>query len=253
MIFYEKDRAEQLLENGSLSLMSYNDLSLLARYFKYLGKSKKQIKKSILSFCKKYSQDFNEILARRKIDNAVKSTQFYSLRIKKDINITKKEFDTISSVSDFKLRKILFVMLAIAKYAKYNDNRIKKRKTKYSDNFYVNFKFTTIIKMARVNVSKDCRNSLLYDLENTGLIKTTMTGAFQVNFVDKEEDSFVIITDMNDIISFFPLCCEKCGKRMDINSKSKMHEMCPECYAEDLHERQRVAKRDSIRKIRNNK
>jgi hypothetical protein len=228
MIFYEKDEAERLLKNGFTSFMSFQDLALLARYFKYLGKNNTQIRKSLIAFCQKYNSDFNEILARNKIENAILNSQKFSLRLKMDVNITQSELDTIKK-NNYKIQRILFILLVIAKYFKYNNTSIKQKEpTKYDANFYVSEKFTTIIKMANINVSKKERHALSLALTKSGLVTPTLVGSLQINFVDDNSPVVIVVTDMNNIISFLPFFCANCGK--EIEEKAKRHDFCDECY-----------------------
>ena len=76
IILDEKEYAENLLKSGFSYFMSLRDLSVIAKYFYYLGNSNKEIEYKLLEFCKQYNPSFNEI-----ISNWV---------IKKSLNICKK-------------------------------------------------------------------------------------------------------------------------------------------------------------------
>ena len=246
MIFYEKDEAEKILVSGFTSFMSYSDLSLLAKYFKYLGKNKSQIRKSLIDFCYKYNPEFNEVLSRNSIDNAIKSSQKYFLRLKMDVGVTEKEISLIKGCGDYKMQKIIFVMLVISKYLKYNNTRIHaKSPTPYDKNFYVPMKFTEILKIAKVNINRSDRIRMLSGLKSSGLISFTYVGSFQIMFVDEDSEPFIVVNNMNDIISFYPFYCEVCGKI--VKNKAKRHNLCEECYKE----KRNLISRDIMRNKRN--
>lgn len=230
IIFCEKKHAEWMLENGFHNFMSSQDLSILARYLKYIGKNKSQIKTDLIEFCKKHNPEFNEIIYDKKLRWVINSCNKYNLRIVMDIIVTEKELETIKSVKNYKYEKILFVMLVVSKYFKYNRIKIEKENSKKNENFYVNAKFTDILKQANVNVSKKERNSILFELNKTGLIEATLNGAHKINFISEESGSAVVVNNMDAIISYFPIFCIKCGNKMD--KKSYKHDMCPSCYKE---------------------
>lgn len=229
MIFDEKEEAEKILKNGFSSFMSFKELLIIAKYFKYMGKNKTQIRKSLIEFCEKHNDEFNEVLARESIESAIDNAQKYSLRIKMDITITEDELEIIKHYENIKYQRILFVMLVVAKYFKYNHTKIKpKEPTPYDDNLYLNAKITEIIKISGLNINKKERNALIHTLETAGLIMTTYVGSFQIIFVDEDSPVGIVINDMNKIIDFFPFYCEKCGKKLE--KKAKRHSMCEECY-----------------------
>jgi hypothetical protein len=230
IIFCEKKHAEWMLENGFHNFMSSQDLSILARYLKYIGKNKTQIKEDLIEFCKRHNPEFNEVIYDKKIRWVIGTCDKYKLRIAMDIVVTEKELEIIKSVKNYKHEKILFVMLVIAKYFKHNRIRIDQHKVKNNENFYVNAKFTDILKQAKVNVTKKERNQLLFELNQTNLIESTLNGAYKINFVSENSDSMVLIGDIDNIIDYFPVFCVKCGKKMD--KKSYKHDMCPDCYKE---------------------
>jgi hypothetical protein len=233
MVFYEKKRAKILLEQGTQSFVTYEDLSILAKYFKYIGKNKIQIEKSLIEFCEKNICNFNEILFRGKIEDAIKSCDKFGIRLHIDVPITSNELDTIKNCGDYKRQKILFTMLVVAKYFKYNDTRlIPKKNNAHDDDFYVNIKWLDILKMAKVNVSKLERRDIIYDLEQSELvtiIKRRQGGvSFQVNFIDENSEPIITIDDMDNVISFYYFNCEKCGK--PIKDRAKRHDLCEDCF-----------------------
>ena len=136
IIFCEKKHAEWMLENGFHNFMSSQDLSILARYLKYIGKNKTQIKSDLIDFCKRYNPEFNEVIYDKKIRWVIGTCDKYKLRITMSIKVTEKELETIKSVKNYKYEKILFVMLVIAMYFKHNRIRIQNDKVKDNDKYF---------------------------------------------------------------------------------------------------------------------
>jgi hypothetical protein len=94
----------------------------------------------------------------------------------------------------------------------------------------VNEKFTDILRLAKVNVNKEERNSLLHELSMTGLISATLNGSYKVNFIEQGK-TIIVVNDLDNMINFLPIYCDKCGKQ--IPKKSPKHDMCSECYKEE--------------------
>lgn len=248
MIFYEEKHAKKLLESGFTSFMNYEDLSILAKYFKYIGKNKSQIRKSLVEFCEKHNPYFNEVLSRGKIDGALKSCEKFGLRLAIDVPVTISELDIIKNCGDYKRQKILFVMLVISKYFKYNDTRLTPKKNNNHDNdFYVNYKLIDILKMSQINISKVERKDIIYDLEQSHLITTIKNRdggtSFQINFIDENSEPSIVVSDMDNIISFYHFYCSRCGKE---TNKARRHDLCDDCYKE----KRREISRDIMREKR---
>jgi hypothetical protein len=253
LIFDEKKYALNLLKNGfSTSYINFNDLCILAKYFKYIGKNKTQIRKNLQDFCIKFGQEYNEVLFRDRLEKAIRQSQKYGIRIPIDINVTETELEKIKSVGDYKRQKILFVMLVIAKYFKYTDSRLQDKRKRVNTNFYVNENFIDILELANVNIQRLERRDILYDLEQSGLISTKGNKDgnvyFLINFIDEESDVAIVINNIDNIVKFYPVYCENCGKI--IRDKSKMHMLCRDCYEKDLKERRRNFSKESMRRIR---
>jgi hypothetical protein len=230
-IFYEEEYAKNLLKNGFSSFMNFDDLSVLARYFKHIGKNKLQIRKSLIEFCEKWNPDFNEILSRDKINNAIKAVDKYGIRFPMDVNVTASELEKIKSAGNYKKQKVLFVILVIAKYFKYNDTNLdKNRDKKCSDRFFANENITNILKMAKVNVSKKERINIQHELQRDGFIISIGEKSFEVLIADNNPDISIVVTNMNNIICFYPFYCENCGK--EASRVGKKHNLCESCYQE---------------------
>jgi hypothetical protein len=246
LIFDEKSEAENLLSNGFSSFMSYKDLCILAKYFKYIGKNEAQIRRSLIGFCVKYNPEFNEILSRERINKAIINSKKYGIKLPININITESELLTIKNSGDHKRQKILFIALAIAKYMKYNNTRyVPKNSSIYDDNFYANISLTDILKMAKVNIGKAERVKIFSEFHDLGLISSTYVGYPRILFVDENSPVKIIITDMKNCIDFCPLYCDICGEI--IKNVSKKHNLCEKCY----EERRRESIRNNVRNYRN--
>ena len=222
IIFDERKYAEKLMTHGFVRFMSQNDLNILAKYLKYIGKKPAQIKMDLEQFCLRHNPTFNPVISGYKIKKAIAMSKKYELRLPIDVPVTKKELESIRTVENYRYEKILFVMLVIAKY-------FGLRKEHYEGKtFFVKEKFTHILALAKIHVSKMERYKMLYDLEQTSLITTTTSNSFVINFVDVDGEVEVVVDDMGNIASFYWQLCENCGtpyKKMSGN-----HRMCSKCW-----------------------
>ncbi len=225
IILCEKKYAEERLQNGFSRKMSRKDLSYLARYFKYLGKNKTQIQSCLIDFCKKFDDDYNEVLFAERIEKATNSIDKYTLRIFRPIGITHNELLSIRSIPDFRYQKILFVMLVIAKMYSSSD----------STDFYANHKFHDYVHLAKVSATKSEYQEISSKLNDTGLISTTLNDTYKLNFVDKDQSSFdIVVDDETKIVDFLPFACSVCGKEID--KRGHRHKMCNDCWKEHRKE-----------------
>jgi hypothetical protein len=232
MIFNEYEFALELLKHGFTRFMSLNNLTILAKYYKYLGKNKKQIEKELLDFCEKWNPGFNSIVNRWSIDISIKNSREYSLRFPIEISITEKELEIIKNVNNYKFEKILFVLLVCAKNEKYNKVKINKKSE--NNDFFVNISFLDILKLAKIHISKEERNKILFELNNLELIKTTCYGSFKINYINENSDIVLsVLSDDNMIEEYkkikgdITIRCVVCGN--DCKANSNRQKMCKKC------------------------
>lgn len=219
IIFDEKKYAEKILEEGFSRFMSLKDLIILSKYFYYLDNSSAQIKKNLINFCKKYNPEFNNIIWDWKLDKAISSSKKYGLRFEQKVNINKEEIEFIKKLKNYKLEKILFVMIVVAKFFRRNENDL-----------YINANIGDIFNLAKIRADRTEKNQMIYKLNTSGYIKATLVGTFKIELEDKDkkDDNYIIVDDFDNIINFYPVTCVSCG--IAIINKSKRHDFCDNCY-----------------------
>jgi len=253
LIFDEKSYAETLLVHGFKRMMSVRDLSILAKYLKHIGKNVKQIRKDLEDFCIKFNPSFNPIISDDIIDYALGACKKYKLRLPNSIMITQSELEIIKTIDDYKCSKVYFIMLATAKYFSQNRTSIKPKKSKlkegYTEGFYINERFTGILKIAHVNISKKERYEMMNNLYLLGKIEATYTGAYKINGIESgsASGSAILIDDLNNLYRFYPVYCTNCGKLMEY--KPKRRDMCDECYV--IHRKNKVL--ENVKRFYENK
>ena len=227
IIFDEYVYAEKLLVNGFSKHMALKDLVILSRYYRNEGLRGLKLREVLVDFCLLYNPEYNEVISGWKIDKAISSGRRREIRTARDITISQEELNIIWDSGNIHKQKILFCMLAIARFFKNEDNI----------DYYFNAKFTELLKIAKVHVDKAGRVVLMNELTRDGYISPTYTGAFKLNCAGGEEIG-VVVKDIENITSFFPIKCSECKQLCD--NVSRWHGLCEECHK--LNRREKVAK-----------
>lgn len=244
IILDEEKYAERLLEKGFKDDLKWSDIFILAKYFRYKGYKPAKIKKSIGEFYEKHCYFGNKNIINSRIESAIKKSEKQPLYIPMDVYITKEEIKKIRSIHYYRYEKIVFVMLVIAR-------RNKMLYNSHSSRYYVNEKFSDILKIAKVYCGKDERNKIKHDLYTLGMIVTPeMNKMSEYNRGDIQELLYaydsknyaVIVNNFDDILMFYPQLCDDCGKEIPYK-KRKKNNLCEECYSSKrIVEKRRRAK-----------
>lgn len=246
LIVDEKEKALGILKNGFVNGVSYNELCLLAQYFRSEGQSFRKVEESLISFCEEKDKFFNKELFRKKIRNAINYAKRYKLKENVAyVLVNSSELEKLK-VLPYKLQKLVFVMLVFAKRDKFVDNRVKPSSKPVSHGYYYNHPFEDAVRMAKIKMSKndifDAKYKLDGELGYVSFVEQ-YEEAWRVCIATDDGEPVVVVDDFSDVIKFIPPYCEKCGKI--IVEKSRHHDMCEECYkekrAKDLREKNRNA------------
>jgi hypothetical protein len=208
-------------------------IDLIARYnYHVLKKSSEDSYKSIVQWLEKHHEIFSEQGYSNIISDCIKKAakrQFYHIDF---IKITQKEMETITSQTNLRYEKILFVLLCMAKLQKISCG---------FDNGLVSYNITDLFKTARVSVPVDEREDILHKLLKAGLVGLPIkndTKCLFVQFIDDDEDNVVLEINEQDCreLAYFYLNytgqgkisrCSKCGKL--IKQSKKFGGMCKGC------------------------
>ena len=221
IIFDEKEYALKILKSGFKDFMSFRDLLILAKYWRYEGRSSYQVRKDMIDFCRKYNPSFNNIMFRDRMDKILRYSKKSKLRTWEDILVFQQEIDAIRSIKDYKSEKTLFCMLVVSKIFR----------SKNSNKFYVNASFGKMLTLAKVNGSKQDRMALLKKLNDSGLIRTTLGGSFEIMFAIVDGKTVATtVENIEKVLTFYPVYCSECGERL--KKKLPKHTFCKECYKE---------------------
>jgi len=241
IIFDELKYAENLLEREFNGFIRWRDLLILAKYYRSLGKVGIQLEKSILDFCTNKVKGFNEVRNDSKIQSAIRKSKKQPLKISDYVVITKKEIERIRSINDYKIEKILFLMLVVCKINHPKD---------YVGTHYLNQNFSYLVKLANVYMTKNERNSLKYFLHQKGFLDCPEPNRFNVTYgkesfiilyVDNKSEEYLRVVDFDNIVKYYKPVCEKCGEIIEKNSNRQ--KMCENCQKEHRKEWDRDRKK----------
>ena len=225
IIFDEVMYCEDLLKNRP-KIIKNRYLYVLLKYFYYSGLKKLDAIDKIKEFCRLCEPNYNFTLAENVFINLEKVYGKQKIKIPKKVGITKQELESIRVCNDYKKEKILFVLLVLSKNNHATSNK-----------YYVNdVKDSTLFRLAKVYLNKIDRDKMMHELYLDKYFSKPRDDQqnFLINYVDTSEEYEIIVTDMNNIIYFYPIYCEKCGKRIDKVSEKK--KLCDECYKEKRKE-----------------
>lgn len=256
MIFDEIEEAEKILKNKEMSYFKEEDMTILAKYFRYSGQTWSEVKRSLVEFCN--SQDNVQFQGNDEyiLDDAIRSAKKYLLRIPKPCVITKSELDEIETLDDFKIERIFFVMICLAKYFVETNTAIKKKE--YENPKLIFWKTTMeLFKEARYSDNFFDRNILIGDIEDKKYIKTEANrnrtrNHIIINTFYPESEPIIFFDNPDKIYRLYGaykddklLKCEVCG--MSDTKNSNRQTMCKWCAEENKREKTK----ERVKKHRN--
>lgn len=232
-IFDEKKYAEEMIAGNGFpkKKISTGELAILAKYYCFLGDiDRDSVENKLVQFCEKNILEFNYVLYFDIISKAIKTAFGHKLRIPENVPITKKEMDSIISIRNYRYEKVVFVMLAIAKYYKMTNTKIKPSESKNKIYYLGRTNPAYIFRLAHTSQKKN--ENILHILYKMNMIgHNVKTDSYFIKFTDadslKDGDVEIYITDMNNIIDFYIPHCINCGKVIENKNKKQMY--CDNC------------------------
>ena len=112
---------------------------------------------------------------------------------------------------------------------------------KHIDNnkYYCNHSLREIARVMKTSITNDELKKMKHflDAENGFISATELNINFwEVCIADNDSEPEIIIEDMNNLLQYLPIFCEKCRKSMQKNELKKKHGLCENCYNEQRKE-----------------
>lgn len=250
IILNEYRWAEKKLAEHDLGRKPSETIWRLAKYFLYIGLSKRETEKRIKQYMCECEPGIILIDWDAAIDRAIKSAKKNKLIILDHITITKTEMDKIDALRGRQMQRLAFTLLCVAKYR----NAISD-----SPNMWVNTPDKDIMKMANINTSIKRQCAMFAELHDAGLIrfsKKVDNTSVEVLFSD-DGDPALDIRDFRNLGYQYLMyhgedyfVCEECGITEKLatpqGSRGRRKKYCPSCAAK-IHMKQMV---DSVMRRR---
>ena len=228
--------AEKMIEESSLGDNAYETLCRVAKYYKYSGMKKSDVRKSLEKFLQRCDPYASLVLWSDTLDKAVKVGMKYNPVMVDCIVITKPEMDSILTLNgtykrNTQLQRLAFTLLCVAKYM-----MIVAPQT----SGWVNTPESDIMKMANIKTPYKRQNLLYGQLLDAGLIRPSKkinNLNVQVQFM-QDGDTAVEVRDFRDLGNQFMryigkpyFICQNCGLTVKVPDGAKLGKMkyCPDC------------------------
>lgn len=235
LIMDEKKYAENVLNSDGYGDNTSRTTIILAKYFKSLGHSDKEIQAEL-------EQTLSERVPRstpqsRKmwIKKAIDVAKKYPLLEIDQVTITKPEMAKIEAIhseklKDYRVKRLAFTLVSLAKF----------NLARGGQDGWVNLEWKYIFKIADLRgVTVEKQNQSIRELHKSGLIMVSPkidSQSLQVLFLQDGEPA-VIVDDINEAGAIYQqhmgrryVKCQECGKRVPVTNGRTQR--CSECAAE---------------------
>lgn len=240
-ILDELSYAKKLLKSGLTRFMSGKDIRILIKYYRYIGIDEDNLYEEIVKYLNKFYDDYPEPIYQNFLNTIIRTSKKYNLIISEPIPFRKNELEKIRTLKNYKLERLLFTMLILGKY-----DFITKNKIDEYNNYTLNLKDSTVLRLAKISKKKD--EDLFRELILSGLVQHKDRGDFDVLLFDRDDDSDILfyVEDINNIWTYYKPYCEVCG--VEIEKRNNRHSMCDDCWKK----RKKEHTKEAMRKIRQN-
>ena len=222
-MYNEIEYAERIIKDGFVTRRKLYELSILAKYYFHIGKTKNEVFDLLVKFCEEHMENFNKILYFDKLNNIVNTSKNSRIKNIKFIGVNNNDMNIIESLPDIEQKKVLTSIIVLCK--------IKHRTT---GGKYVNVKYSTLSRMSHLRTTSKIRE-VLRSLVQANLINICINGAIEyLGDITDEDDYLFIVKDFDNIglylmnyINHKYIECEECGKMM--RKKNNSNKFCNEC------------------------
>lgn len=241
LIFDELAEAKKILSDKDLEYFNLNKMTILAKYFSYIGKSKKEIRESMIDFCNSQHYIKYDSGDDATITKAINSLKKYKIRLPKMCFVTQNELDEIGTINNPKTERIFFVMICLAKYAK--ETNTAKVQKEYPEEKLIYWGTTAeLFKLARYSENFFNRNIIIGDIEDLNYIETKPNkdrtkNHIEINTYYKDSSPVIFFDNPEYVYKLYKaykdeklIQCVVCGNSTVKNSNRQT--MCEKCWNE---------------------
>lgn len=242
IIFNEEQEAIKMLSNvNSDEKIKSSDIFFLAKYFKYLKMSDEETHDELVAYIKNKCNTYNQPVYDAWIDNAIINSHKYPLRTNTTIYFTDNEINKVLEIDDFKIQKVMFIILATSKY--YYANKILNDSDYKNDSeeicLYFRNSLKDVFKLACVPYSKKENIRITRWLEENEYVEWHYSGGCKILIADFKSHSAYSLKPHETMVNFLyqfknkkTFTCSMCGKWEVETIKDKIHsnrQYCDDC------------------------
>lgn len=245
IVLNEKEYAIKKLEECTLAPKPLETLGRVARYYRSEGYSKAEIRPLLETFMLKCDPGINIVKWQDAIDRQVKDTDKYGLIELESIPITKRELAICDSLDGKQMRRLMFTLICLAKYA---------NATNEQNTCWVNRQDKEIFKLANVVTSVKRQSFMLNDLRSAGLIRfSRKVDNININVlcVDEFGAAVMHISDFRNLgYQYMRYCgepyfeCACCG--IVVKRSSNAQKYCHDCAIDINRQKARVSYQNAV-------
>jgi hypothetical protein len=236
LIFSNENQYNNLIKNGFEKFPNKRDLTILCEFWTKKGVKFDNLLESMISFCKKWNQQFNYVKSENLLLGVLNSFQKFlkyndKFEFNSKIYIFQEEIDEIKKIKDVKLQKIAFIMVCLAKWRCSNIDEYNKAFIYLNSSSSIKLK--DIFAYAKVKATSKEQENSLHELNSIGFINVQLKPLLKYFIPEIKKSGKIILSfDINDnmIDNWLNITlphCQKCGKPFEKNGNKQKY--CKEC------------------------
>lgn len=239
IILDENKHFNKLINEGFEKYPNKRDLIILCKHWISDGFEVDELCSKMKEFCSKWNSRFNYAKSENlfiTVINSIKNPENYqkNFEFSKNITIFKEESSVLSQITDEKQRKVLFVLISLAKW-------------RNSDFVYFNsggsLKVKEVFALAGVNLTIAKQKILLHELQKMGYIDIQLKPLLKcfIPIIKTEGEKHWDFDISDEVVSqikniSLSARCVRCGSLFEKhNNKQKYCEQCAKIISNEKH------------------
>lgn len=232
--FDEEADAEEIILNGFAGKnIDYTKMYIIAKYFRKKFKyGAVRLERELISFCIEHDKNFNPITEAELIKKWIKVAMTYGLRKIQNLEISKKEIEFLKNIKNSKDRRLLYVILIMAKALKNNRSDNERYYIWYSN-------LSDVVYLSELsNIKETDIADLICKYKKYFTSYSAEKELIGVNFAEHRIEDPLIIENPKDMIGYYKLLfgikntgmCMTCGEEFVKTANSQ--KFCKNCKAD---------------------
>lgn len=222
VVLNEREYAQDMLDRCTLGQKPIEAMGYLARYYMADGYKRREIVSLLEEFMMKCDPAVNMVKWQAAIEQKVRSACRTSLVELDSIPITQRELDLCGSLRGTQMRRLLFTLICLAKFADAVNGH---------NGGWVNRPDNEIFRMANIVTPVKRQSLMLNDLRDLGMIRFSRkvdNVNIKVECADPGGDAVLHITDFRNLGYQYMRHCDEYGGKLSAKPQTSYFE-CEVC------------------------